>query len=377
MVGSDFHAEAGTSDAGIGQSLSRFDYLRLAVVSAACLALVIAGWYQTARAFAGVSANLAVIAALFLLHAGLTFAGQRFLARALISATAERLSYRTAFLFSAGVAAGLWLWWLPAGWLPAGYLVARHARRLRGAWPPRASRRGLWETPSHPAPTWRAVLGYHEGCSRALPTPATKRFFDVSLALLALVLTAPLWVLVAFLIWFEDPGPILFIKHSVGRSGADFRQLKFRSMVCDAEAATGPIPAMECDGRTLAVGRLLRKTAVDELPQLINILLGEMSFVGPRPLRTVVIHGYLRQLPAFAERGQALPGIAGLSQVIGGRYLTPLQRLRFDRIYMRHMSLRLDLQILLLAALTVIWLRWERIPYRHVPRHWVGLGRRR
>ncbi|MDI7277891.1 MAG: sugar transferase [Anaerolineae bacterium] len=167
-------------------------------------------------------------------------------------------------------------------------------------------------------------------------------------------------MLCAFMIWFEDPGPIFFVKNSLGKGGRNFRQLKFRSMICNAEEETGPIPAREKDQRTLAVGRVLRKTTLDELPQLVNVLRGEMSLVGPRPLRTVVIHGYLRDLPSFAGRHAVLPGVAGLSQVRGGYYISPRQRLRYDLIYVRRASFGLDLRILLEAFLIVLGLRARR-----------------
>ncbi len=208
----------------------------------------------------------------------------------------------------------------------------------------------------------------------ALPEPPGKLLFDRLLALIALVLSLPLWLLSAFLIWLEDPGPIFFIKNSVGKEGINFQQIKFRSMVCQAEIETGPVPALAQDPRILRIGRFLRKTALDELPQLINILRGEMSFVGPRPLRTVVVYDYLQDLPQFAERHRVRPGITGLSQVIGGYYVTPLQRLHFDRIYIRHMRLAFDLQLLLLTVM-VLWLRWRSDADRHGLHRWVQRGK--
>ncbi len=203
-----------------------------------------------------------------------------------------------------------------------------------------------------------------------------KRAFDFSLALFGLAAASPLWLLIAFLVWLEDPGPIVFIKNSVGKGGRNFHQFKFRTMVSEAENHTGPVPAQEEDGRVLRAGRVLRKTALDELPQLLNILLGEMSFVGPRPQRTVLVHGYLQELPGYAERHRVLPGLAGLAQVAGDYHITPLQKLRYDRIYAQHASLGFDLKLLALACVLVFWLRWRKDWDGRLPRAWVRLGSR-
>ena len=114
-----------------------------------------------------------------------------------------------------------------------------------------------------------------------------KRLFDVTLAGVGLLLSAPLWIAIPLAIKLEDHGQVLFQQDRVGLNGRVFAALKFRSMVPDAEAATGPVQATEHDPRITRVGRLLRATALDELPQLWNILVGDMSFVGPRPLRHV------------------------------------------------------------------------------------------
>jgi lipopolysaccharide/colanic/teichoic acid biosynthesis glycosyltransferase len=110
----------------------------------------------------------------------------------------------------------------------------------------------------------------------------------------------------------------------------------------------------------LFIGRFLRKTALDELPQLINILRGEMSFVGPRPQRTVLVHNYLQTMPEYAQRHCVLPGLAGLAQVAGDYYITPRQKLRFDRLYIRYRSLSFDLKLLMLAFLLAFWYRWQK-----------------
>lgn len=204
-----------------------------------------------------------------------------------------------------------------------------------------------------------------------------KRLVDLGLSTLGLIISTPLWIMISFLIWFEDPGPILFIKNSVGLGGENFHQLKFRTMVHDAEAETGPILSIENDERILLVGHILRKTALDELPQLYNILRGDMSFVGPRPQRTVLVRDYLEEMPEFAERHQIRPGLAGLAQLVGSYYITPRQKLRFDRIYARHASLMFDLKLILLSFLLVFWLRWRKNWNGRIPRTWLRFGSRR
>mgnify|MGYP000311809846 CR=1 FL=1 len=206
------------------------------------------------------------------------------------------------------------------------------------------------------------------------PAPLSKRLFDFALALFGLIFSAPIWLVSAVLVWIEAPGPILFVKNSVGRGGINFRQFKFRTMVPSAEESTGPILASEEDERVLLVGRILRKTALDELPQLINILRGEMSFVGPRPQRTILVHGYLESIPEYAERHRVLPGLSGLAQVAGDYYLTPRQKLRFDRLYIKHAGLGFDLKLLCLAFLISFWFRWQKGWDGRLPRGLLRFG---
>jgi len=194
-----------------------------------------------------------------------------------------------------------------------------------------------------------------------------------------IVLASPVWLVSILLIWFENPGPLLFVKNSVGKGGVNFHQFKLRTMVRGAEDSTGPVLASETDERVLLVGRVLRKTALDELPQLINILGGEMSFVGPRPQRTVLVHGYLERMPEYAERHRVLPGLAGLAQVAGDYYLSPRQKLRFDRLYIQHAGLGFDLKLLFLAFLITFWYRWQKGWDGRLPRQLLrfGYGERR
>ncbi len=169
---------------------------------------------------------------------------------------------------------------------------------------------GWWENNAPPPEVCRqqVLRLHHQRIGNPSPETAAIRSFDLLLSLFAIVLTSPFWLFAAFLIWLEDPGPVVFIKNSVGRGGCNFRQLKFRTMVAGAEEATGPVLAKLGDERVLRFGRLLRKSALDELPQLINIIKGEMSFVGPRPQRTVLVYDYLQSMPEYADRHRVSPG---------------------------------------------------------------------
>lgn len=188
---------------------------------------------------------------------------------------------------------------------------------------------------------------------------ATKRAADALVALLGLIASLPAWALIAAAIWLEDRGPVYFYKECVARGGTVFRQVKFRSMAPDAERATGPVLSWKGDPRITGVGRLLRKTALDELPQLINILKGEMSFVGPRPQRAVLVRGYLQEIPRYALRHLVRPGLTGLAQVYGRYHTPPRQKLRYDLLYVRRCGVRLDLRLFAASFLVTFKGRWD------------------
>jgi lipopolysaccharide/colanic/teichoic acid biosynthesis glycosyltransferase len=183
-----------------------------------------------------------------------------------------------------------------------------------------------------------------------------KRSFDLLLAGIGLVLSAVLWAAIAVAIKVEDGGPVLFAQERVGRGGRVFKALKFRSMVPDAEARTGPVQAAENDPRITRVGRVLRATAMDELPQLWNIFAGDMSFVGPRPLRPgeVEVRGdgrlvRLDEIPGYEERHGVRPGLTGLTQVYAPRDISVTSKFRLDRLYLRRASFLLDIRLILLS----------------------------
>jgi len=222
--------------------------------------------------------------------------------------------------------------------------------------------RGWWENNAPPDPSVEAdVLRLHsEFIGEPIRTPLYKRAFDIIFSLVSLIISMPIWVVLIFLIWWEDPGPVLFVKNAVGKGGKNFKQFKFRSMIIDAERDTGPISGYENDERVLFLGKLIRKTALDELPQLINILLGQMSYVGPRPQRTVLVHKYLQELPEYAQRHRISPGLAGLAQVADSYDITPKEKLAWDLVYIQKLGLGLDLRILLTAFVLVFILRWRK-----------------
>ena len=264
--------------------------------------------------------------------------------------------YRVAFLISASLGVDFWNhhgFWQLIGVIFSAYLGGLLAIALEY---------GLWEINLPPPLHVKNEVRQHhlQLIGKPRSGPLLKHLFDAIVATTGLILFAPLWLLIIFLIWFEDPGPIFFVKNSVGKGGINFSQIKFRTMISNAEEKTGPIWSSRHDKRVLLIGRFLRKTALDELPQLINILRGEMSFVGPRPQRTVLVHGYLKKLPQYTERHRVRPGISGLAQVFGHYYVTPPQKLRYDRIYVRHVSIGLDLKLLMLAFIIVFWLRWKK-----------------
>jgi lipopolysaccharide/colanic/teichoic acid biosynthesis glycosyltransferase len=207
--------------------------------------------------------------------------------------------------------------------------------------------------------------------------PTSKRIFDLALAWMTLLLSFPLWIIISLLILLQDPGQVFFIKNSVGYRGKTFRLLKFRTMKKDAEEKTGPIASSNPDDRIHRLGQFLRITALDELPQMINIIRGEMSFVGPRPLRTMVEVEYLKEIPGYAARYDILPGISGLAQIAGDYYLPSRDKLRYERIYADNLSLGFDIKLIFLAFMLVLWLRWKKDWDGRVPREWIkwkGLG---
>jgi lipopolysaccharide/colanic/teichoic acid biosynthesis glycosyltransferase len=193
-----------------------------------------------------------------------------------------------------------------------------------------------------------------------------KRAFDMALAGAGLVLSAPLWAAFAAAIKLEDGGPIFFTQDRVGLGGRTFTALKFRSMRPDAEAATGAIQATEHDPRVTAIGRFMRATAMDELPQLWNIFRGDMSFVGPRALRPGEIEAdsggrltKLEDVPGFEHRIKVRPGLTGIAQVYARRDLPRRHKFRYDRVYVNRGTFALDVRLILLSFWISVQGTWE------------------
>jgi lipopolysaccharide/colanic/teichoic acid biosynthesis glycosyltransferase len=194
-----------------------------------------------------------------------------------------------------------------------------------------------------------------------------KRTFDFTLAGVGLIVSAPIWALIAAAIKLEDGGPVFFRQARVGLEGRTFDALKFRSMVPDAEAGTGPVQATENDPRMTRIGRFMRATAMDELPQLWNIFAGDMSFVGPRPLRPgeVEVRGdgrlvRLDEIPGYEARHSIRPGLTGLTQVYASRDISRTSKFRLDQVYLRRASFWLDVKLIVLSFWITGTGTWEK-----------------
>ena len=192
-----------------------------------------------------------------------------------------------------------------------------------------------------------------------------KRTFDILLAGGGLLVSSPLWLLIAAAIKLEDSGPVLFVQERVGVGGAAFRAFKFRSMVPHGSTLP-PNQAEEHDPRVTRVGRVLRATAMDELPQLYNIFRGDMSFVGPRPLMPgeIEVRGNgelvpLDSIPGYSARHSVRPGLTGLSQVYAPRDTPRARKFRLDAIYVRNASFCLDVYLVAVSFWITFRGRWE------------------
>ena len=193
-----------------------------------------------------------------------------------------------------------------------------------------------------------------------------KRVFDIALSGFGLLVSSPLWLALAVLIRLEDGGPVFYTQDRVGRGGRRFLAMKFRSMRPDAEAVSGPVQAAEADPRVTRIGRWMRKTAMDELPQLWNIFRGDMSFVGPRALRPGEIEAdtdgrlvALEDVPGFGHRIRVRPGLTGLAQIYARRDIPRRHKFRYDRIYVERGSWWLDARLILLSFWISFLGTWE------------------
>ncbi|HQZ37466.1 MAG TPA: TIGR03013 family PEP-CTERM/XrtA system glycosyltransferase [Vicinamibacterales bacterium] len=203
-------------------------------------------------------------------------------------------------------------------------------------------------------PSW---MIFSEGFRKSASQAAVKRIFDVVLAVVGLSLAAPIMAMVALSIRMTSPGPVLYSQRRVGKDGQTFTIHKFRSMQVDAEAATGAVWAQTGDPRVTPVGRILRRTRLDEIPQLWNVLVGDMSFVGPRPERPEFVADLRSQIPFYGQRHVVRPGVTGWAQVrhrYGASVDDALQKLQYDLYYIKHQSIAFDIFIVVETIKTVL-----------------------
>jgi sugar transferase (PEP-CTERM system associated) len=203
-------------------------------------------------------------------------------------------------------------------------------------------------------PSW---LIFSAGFHKTRFQQALKRTIDATLAVVSLILFAPIMLLIAMAVRLNSPGPALYRQKRVGRHGRIFVIHKFRSMRADAEAHTGPVWSSPGDTRITALGRFLRRTRLDELPQLWNVLVGDMSLVGPRPERPEFVEELTREVPFYGQRHVVSPGVTGWAQVkytYGATKEDALEKLQYDLFYIKHMSLSLDVFIVFKTIKTVM-----------------------
>jgi lipopolysaccharide/colanic/teichoic acid biosynthesis glycosyltransferase len=200
----------------------------------------------------------------------------------------------------------------------------------------------LIEVLPEPIPTWEK---------------STKRLIDIAVSAVVLAVGLPVWALVGALVRLSSPGPPIYRQTRVGSNGRPFTMYKFRTMRDGAESSTGPVWAQKGDERVTPVGRALRRLRIDEIPQLWNVLKGDMSLVGPRPERPFFVERHVQAIPLYSRRHRVKPGITGLAQVkwrYDGDLEDVRQKLKYDLFYIENMSLRMDFKILLQTIRTAL-----------------------
>jgi exopolysaccharide biosynthesis polyprenyl glycosylphosphotransferase len=199
----------------------------------------------------------------------------------------------------------------------------------------------LIEITSDPMPYWQRAI---------------KRVMDILLSFIAVILLIPFYIFSAIAVKMSSPGPILFLQERVGLNGEQFKIIKFRTMYLNSEAA-GPQLSSSNDPRITKIGRFMRKTRLDEFPQFINVLLGDMSLVGPRPERQFYIDQIVKIEPQYLHLNRVRPGITSWGQVKYGyaeNVEQMLQRMKFDLIYLKNRSLALDIKIMFYTIIIVV-----------------------
>lgn len=180
-----------------------------------------------------------------------------------------------------------------------------------------------------------------------------KRLLDILFGVIGLIISAPFILVFGIIIKLTSPGPVFFKQERVGYMGKNFKVIKLRSMRNDAEAKTGAVWAKKNDPRVTPVGRFMRKTRIDEMPQFWNVLKGDMSLVGPRPERPELTEKFYKQWPEFPQRLRIIPGITGYAQVNGGYDISPEEKCHLDNYYIKYYSFLFDIKIALQTIKTM------------------------
>lgn len=192
-----------------------------------------------------------------------------------------------------------------------------------------------------------------------------KRLFDIILSSLGLFISVPVFLVLGLTIFLADGGPVFYIQDRAGKNGRIFKSIKFRSMIKNAEGSTGPVQAAEDDPRVTRIGRMMRAVALDELPQLINILKGDMSFVGPRALRPMEKEagdGSVKDILSYSygkERLAVKPGLTGVAQILAPKDIGRSEKFKYDIWYIKNRSIFLDIYLIILSFLVTFLGRWE------------------
>jgi exopolysaccharide biosynthesis polyprenyl glycosylphosphotransferase len=191
-------------------------------------------------------------------------------------------------------------------------------------------------------------------CTSGWFTNCAQRAMDLVIAVSAMAILSPLLLATWLLVKLTSRGPAFYVQERVGRGGVSFPMLKFRTMRADAEHSTGPVWAIDHDPRCTSIGKWLRRLSIDELPQLVNVLRGEMSIVGPRPERPYFVERFSLEYPEYGQRHAVRPGLTGWAQIHGWRGNTSLvERLRCDLDYVRRQSVALDIYIIAMTPYVV------------------------
>lgn len=210
----------------------------------------------------------------------------------------------------------------------------------------------------------RPLNGRANGYQSFMDSDFMKRAFDLAVLFVAHALLLPVWIIIwivipASIVLF-DSRPVFYRQQRIGKGGKVFTVVKFRTMIPNAEGVTGSVWAGVDDPRLTRIGRVLRKTGLDELPQVLSILKGDMSFVGPRAERPDLHQLISQEIPEFEQRLAVKPGLTGFAQLNGDYDLSPPDKLRYDLDYIRNRSLRLDAWLIIRSALRTLGLGWDK-----------------